>query len=482
MERPGNEMEHELLEFQERRRRRQERRKRRLVAAVVVTLLALLLAGLTAFLTYERGMRQLGLSSLRNVNPSHNTASRLGAAAEAGRVTVLVIGTDDEIDRVGRTDTIMLVSFDPRSGDAGVLSIPRDTRVEIPGRPGYHRINVAHALGGPGLVMLTVEQLLGVPVHHYVAVNFTGFERFIDALGGVEVYIPQRMKYDDYAQGLHIDLQPGRQLLNGREALHYVRFRADGLGDVALVDPVREIYDGRVRRQLEFAQIVARKVLSVSTLPRLPQLVQELFGMVRTDISIDRAVALAVAARQVDPSRIETAVLPGTSDVIGGASYWVHDPVRTQLVVDRVIRGVDLMTLEVLNGNGQTGAAADAADWLRRNGYDVVRIGNAPGGFSYERTQVIVNEYGVDADALTALVATRLAGGALGGAAGAAGPVVVYAPPTQSHPSLARVADAGNGRRGTASAAPTGDTGAAGMEAAAAQPDVTIIVGSDFQG
>ena len=165
------------------------------------------------------------------------------------------------------------------------------------------------------------------------------------------------MRYDDFAQGLHIDLPAGRQVLNGRQALHYVRYRADGLGDVSLVDPAREVYDGRVRRQLDFAELVARKVLSFSSLPRLPQLVQEFFGMVRTDISLDRALALAVSARNLNSARIRTAVLPGTSATIGGASYWMHDRGRTRLVVDRVIRGLEPATVEVLNGSGQSGAA-----------------------------------------------------------------------------------------------------------------------------
>src|SRR5690606_32000284 len=190
---------------EERRRRRRERRKRQLVMTVVVTVLALLLFGLTAYLTYHRGMRNLGLSSLRQPVPGSSTVASApepaGEPQAAGRINVLVVGTD----------TIMLASFDPRTGDAGVLSTPRDTRVEVPGR-GFQRINAAYAVGGPELLRRTVEQLLGVPVHYYVALNFTSFERFIDALGGIEVDIPRPMKYDDYAQGLHIDLPAGRQV------------------------------------------------------------------------------------------------------------------------------------------------------------------------------------------------------------------------------------------------------------------------------
>src|SRR5690606_31473115 len=146
---------------------------------------AIVLAGLTAYFTYEKGMRSLGASSSQSRLRSVHSAGHPGAAGDqtsdtdSRRINVLVIGTDSGIDNVARTDTIMLVSFDPQTGDAGVLSIPRDTRVVIPGRSGYHRVNVAHALGGPQLVMRTIEHLLDVDVHHYVAVNFMSFERFI---------------------------------------------------------------------------------------------------------------------------------------------------------------------------------------------------------------------------------------------------------------------------------------------------------------
>ena len=393
-ERWPEELEQQRRELEERRKRRRARRRRQAATALVVTLVALALAFLTAYLTYQRGMRGLGVSD----------ATADASAGPVRRVTILLIGIDDMSLGAARTDTLMLVSFDPRTAEAGVLSIPRDTRVEIPGRSGYHRINTAYSLGGPSLAVRTVERLLGVDIDHYLVVDFSSFARVIDLLGGVELVIERPMRYDDFAQGLHIDLKPGRQVLTGEQALHYVRFRADGLGDVALVDPVREVYDGRVQRQLEFVRAVAEQAISVQALARLPQLVPELIAMVQTDIGVDRALALAVSARQLDAAGLDTAVLPGTGMYIGGASYWVHDPGRTQSVVRPVVLGQPVTTALVLNGSGGAGAAARAAALLRQNGYEVVRIGNAPGGFQYERTQIIVNRPDVPVDHLTRLV------------------------------------------------------------------------------
>ncbi|HEY8497490.1 MAG TPA: LCP family protein [Limnochordales bacterium] len=386
--------EQERQALAERRRKRREKRRRQATAVLIITLAAILLAMIAFYVTYQRGMRGLGVSG----------SSADASSGVARRVTVLVIGVDDASEGAARTDTIMLASFDPRSGEAAVLSIPRDTRVQIPGRSGYYRVNTAYTLGGPELTVRTVENLLDIDIDHYLVVDFASFARFIDLLGGIEVEIQRPMRYDDYAQGLHIDLKPGRQVLTGEQALQYVRFRADGLGDVALVDPVREVYDGRVKRQLEFVKLVAERAMGVEAIPRLPQLVPELISMVATDISVDRALALAVSARRLDVDKLQTAVLPGTGTYIGGASYWVHDPVRTKTVVKRLILGEPVTTAAVFNGSGGAGVAARAAALLRQNGYEVVRVGNAPDGFHYERTQVIVNRPGVPVDHLAQLV------------------------------------------------------------------------------
>ncbi|MBO8141867.1 MAG: LCP family protein [Firmicutes bacterium] len=389
---PGD-LERRRQELEERRRQRRRRRRRQAVVASLVVVAALAMAAVGFYFAYQRGMRSLGMSD-----------SAAGASTGVSRrVTMLLVGTDSTGRGSGRTDTIMVASFDPRTGEAGIMSIPRDTRVQIPGRSGFHRINTAYALGGPELTVRTVEALLGVNIDHVVVVDFDSFARFIDLLGGVQIHVDQPMRYDDFAQGLHIDIRPGPQVLTGEQALHYVRFR-DALGDVALIDPARDVYGGRVRRQLEFVRAVVEQAMQLDVVPKLPQLVPELLTMVETDLSLDRALALALSARRLDLDRLKTEVLPGTGRWIGGASYWVHDPVRTDIVVRKIILGETVTTLEVLNGGGSAGMAGRAADLLRRSGYDVVRTGNAPGGFRYERTQIIVNRPGVAVEPLVRLL------------------------------------------------------------------------------
>jgi polyisoprenyl-teichoic acid--peptidoglycan teichoic acid transferase len=154
-------------------------------------------------------------------------------------VNILVMGIDQGLDTEpekgsskgpsdmlrSRSDTMLLVRLDPDAHKAKALTIPRDTQVTIPGM-GVEKINAANWKGGPELASEVVSQTLnGVSVDRYIRVSTLAFIDLVDVMGGVEVFVPQRMKYDDFTQKLHIDLQPGLQTLNGQQAQGFVRFR-----------------------------------------------------------------------------------------------------------------------------------------------------------------------------------------------------------------------------------------------------------------
>lgn len=324
-------------EAEARRQALDERRRRKAAAArrsFIGTIIVIIIGLAVAVMVGQFGSRS-GLSSL---------ASRIGVSIPflgSGKkdepVTVLFLGVDSDAPAGARADAIMLVGLWPRTGEVGIVAIPRDTRVQVPGR-GYDRVNAAHAYGGPQLVKQTMENFLGMGIDYYVQVDFAGFERLVDAIGGVEMQIDYPMRYRDEAAGLQIDLSPGLQRLDGRRALHYVRYRG-GLGDVALVDPVYERYEGRVVRQLKFVQALGKQVLQPQSIVQIPMLVTELRRLVRTDMPLDRMVSLSNALRQVDPDSIQTGLVPGVGQTIGGASYWVSDPNRARQVVHDVLPG-----------------------------------------------------------------------------------------------------------------------------------------------
>ena len=362
------------LELEKRRRLKRERRRKRILFYIFCLVLGLVLLFSTAYWSYTHRFPQ---AALRQGDPNITN--------------ILLLGVDSGVAEGSRSDSIILVSVDKRTGSIAALAIPRDTRTRIPGRSGLDRINVAHAIGGPALAVQAVENLLGIEIDHYVRVDFAGFEALIDALGGVVIDVEKRMYYEDHAQGLVIDLEPGPQLLNGAKALQYVRYRSDGFGDVTLVNPAKDEYAGRVERQLKFARALIQQALSVKNLLHAPEVLEELREVVTSDLSVPEALSLLMAVKDLRAGQIETAVLPGTAQTVGGASYWIPDPVKTRELVDRMIaRRGDVVRVEVLNGNGVSGVASRVADQLRRQGFHVVAVGNAD-RFDYEKTEVIAH-------------------------------------------------------------------------------------------
>lgn len=228
---------------------------------------------------------------------------------------VMVMGVDRRADDVGRSDTLMVAALDMDTSKAALLSIPRDTRVDIEDN-GYDKINHAYAFGGHSLTQKTVENLLGVSMDHYILVDTKAFSRIIDAIGGVDLNVEKRMYYEDPWDdngGLVIDLYPGVQHLDGDKAIQYVRYR-DGEGDI-----------GRVGRQQKFVKAVLAKVISPDMLPRLPQLVEEVRMAVETDMSVTELLEFAKLMQDVHKSGLEVQMVPGQPAFLKDISYWIPD-------------------------------------------------------------------------------------------------------------------------------------------------------------
>ncbi len=264
------------------------------------------------------------------------------------RINVLVMALDRE---AVRTDVLILFSLDLEEKRIGAIQIPRDTRAFLAGEGTIEKVNHAYAYGvrdgdpafPPNLRALkTVEGLLGVRIHHTVVVDMEAFVRAIDEIGGVEVDIPFKMEYDDPYQDLHIHFEPGRQVLNGQQALEYVRWRHnnDGTGY-----PDEDL--GRIRTQQAFMRTVLAKVTSPGNLVRLPSLAQTLAGYVESTIEPSRLPGLVSLFAGLEPGAVEMTTLPGVSASLYDegfgqyVSYYLHDPVETRRLVDRLVNGID---------------------------------------------------------------------------------------------------------------------------------------------
>lgn len=224
-------------------------------------------------------------------------------------LNLLVLGTDEDRlpggERVSRSsarsDMVMVVRLNFEENRITGLTIPRDTLAEIPGR-GVRRINAAHAFGGPDLAQATVEQLTGVMIDRVVVVNYGVFQDMVDLVGGIDVNVEKRLKYDDERGNLHIDLHPGKQRLGGYEAMGYVRYRGDGDFN-------------RQGRQRSF--LIAFKDRAMQKWLKLPELVERT-GDLTGNVFSDRELAsLFLFSKSVGSQNIKLGMLP----VLEGENY-----------------------------------------------------------------------------------------------------------------------------------------------------------------
>lgn len=271
----------------------------------------LLLAALVIYLTGN-----LYASFFSLVDPMVETIDR-GAFLSTGNlpgdkpVTFLLFGIDSGEwvggtyrEGTGRADTIVLVQADPLSQKAALLSIPRDTLVEIPGRPGDDKINHAYAFGQAPLLVETVEHFTGVPVDGYVGLNYRAFKDIVDLLGGVEFDVDRVIT----CRGLR--LEPGRQHLDGDAAFALVSFRNEPMGDI-----------GRVRRQQRFIKAVAGSARQ-SSLDQLFYIMLAAWDNLDTDISFPEAVTLSRRLSGITEEDMAMELVPGWFYNRNGVSYW----------------------------------------------------------------------------------------------------------------------------------------------------------------
>ena len=231
------------------------------------------------------------------------------------KATIMIMGVDEREGDVGRSDTLMVATIDPVRNEASLLSIPRDTRVAIP-RNGYDKINAAYAYGGEKLTQRTVEDFLGVRIDHYVIINTHAFQKIVDAIGGIDIDVEKRMYYEDPWDddgGLIIDLRPGRQHMDGKTAVTYVRYR-DEEGDI-----------GRVKRQQKFMRACVDAVTTPAILPRLPGIISSVIDSVKTDLSVRQMLEFIGTLKESQAKGLRTEMVPGRPLYIDGVSYWIPD-------------------------------------------------------------------------------------------------------------------------------------------------------------
>ncbi|MCC5911225.1 MAG: LCP family protein [Clostridiaceae bacterium] len=258
----------------------------------------------------------------------------LAAAARSNRVNIILLGLEGM-----RSDTMMLVSFDPEEKALDIISIPRDTYYPREGynRAGQKKINAAYgAHGAAGVKTVVSDLLLDIPVDHYVTVTYSGAAAIVNSIGGVPVYIPRPMIYDDPFDDppLHINFPAGHHVLNGEDSVKFLRYRMPNPGSGALD---RDGDLGRIRAQQEFMQSALQKA---TRLGNLPGLASTSFRFVRTDMELQDVLRYAGSAAGLNMDKVNMYMLPGEARYQGGGSYYFRDTAEIrQLLLD--IYGVE---------------------------------------------------------------------------------------------------------------------------------------------
>ncbi len=335
-------------------------------------------------------------------------AQNLGPTLEewdgTSRVNILLMGLDardwESGDGPPRTDSMILFTYDPPTGTAGMLSIPRDLWVDVPGF-GHNKINAAYQLGegarlpggGPGLAVKTVEQFLGIKINYYGQIDFSAFERFVDLIGGVKINVQNSVNVHVIGEDFERRIERGRQVLNGAYALAYARARHSEDGD----------FD-RARRQQEVILAIRQQLMRDDVrnllITRGFQIYQDLSSGVNTNMTIEEMFALGFTLRNVEPSEITQAVISPPDYVTLGTSpdgLSILKPItenirtlRDNLFSTTSVRSVvaissgsqanmqsEAAAIAVNNGSGVSGLADTTRAYLLAQGFNVVSTGNA---------------------------------------------------------------------------------------------------------
>ena len=370
----------EQLELKKKLRKKEKRStiiKRSITAAFLTILIIILLIGAYLFSF---------ISSLNNKNiisankPKNNE-----------NVNILLLGMDigdsenTSNSSVRRTDTMMLINYNPNTDAIKLISIPRDTLIEVEGaRDGngnlipYWKINAAYVLGGEKEVIKQVENLLRINVNYLVEIDYTAFRNLIDAIGGVEMYIDRNMYYDDDAQNLHIHFNAGEKvLLDGKKAEEFFRWRKnnDGTG-------LAEGDIGRIKNQQAFVSEVIKKCTDVGIIPRIPSILKAIKQNVITNMSGSSMIYYGL--KMIKNSSISMATLQGDNQRIYGQDFLVMNPSYNQSLLKSLQSTSDISnskdrsnySIMILNATRVNGLAGNLKIELENIGYKNISVGN----------------------------------------------------------------------------------------------------------
>lgn len=383
-----------------------------LLLTLTVTVLVAAVAYGSVNVLYGRFVTERTGSNQPLIKPGADDEA-LPKAFEDETLNIFLMATDAE----GlRTDSMMLIHYDQLSKTTSLFSIPRDYRLDVSDtlkklinyRRDYIKLTELHAYAlnashpsPPSVTTQAVEELLNVKIDHMVFLDIAGFKKLVDTIGGVEVNVPRDLKYDDYAQDLHINLKAGVQTLDGDKAEQLLRFRKDKQGGG---------YDdfGRMQVQQYFVKSFAKKLLSAGNLFNIANIYSSMAEFIKTDATLDDTIGILKVLQEADFDRVYSHQLPGKSESISGV-YFFSPPERAELiqfVTDSLsndktpVVDSNPLPITILNSSTKKDLEQVYAAKLTAAGFTVKETGRFR-GTRHLKTQIIVPREGLGHDLKT---------------------------------------------------------------------------------
>ena len=394
-----------------RKKRQVKKKKKRLLRMFFVFLILFVAVIWGADFVYSKFGGGLNQNKQQSENPENSDEN---TKKEKLELNVAIFGVDKDETR---TDVIFVVHFDSELKKISLLSVPRDTKVDIAPEvkkiydenDRYYqsptKINAVHAYGGKNGVecaVLQLEDLLGVEIDHYVKFDMDAVVEFVDAFGGVDFYVPMDMYWDMRDTGdILIDLDEGMQHIDGEKALQLLRFR-HGYAQQDIE---------RIQTQQNFMNALFEKVTNTENIMKnLPDILMTTIKYVKTDIGVSDAIKYSKYINEAAESKVTMDTVPG----VGEPVYYILDEEGLKETVDKVFYNKmpegeeevekapyesSFLKIEIANGGTTTGLAGEKKDMLTELGYNVVAI-STYNGDKTNNTRIVVREEGVGEDLL----------------------------------------------------------------------------------
>lgn len=378
------------MDDKENKKKKKKKKKNKILRAILAIILIgfIVLIGVFVKRMNENGWTMGGFVATILGHDS-NTLSKLP------RVNILLIGQSQNL-----TDTLLVCTYDPKTQDLGMLSIPRDTFV---GRNKKYatasdKINALYQIN-PNKLLSKVNEITGLDIKYYVKVDTKGFRDLVDSVGGIYFDVPIDMNYDDSSQNLHIHLKAGYQLLNGDKAEQVVRFRHNNDGS-SYSQEYGDQDIGRMKTQRAFITEVIRQLAKKENITKVDDFIKIANENVTTNFSLWNLKDYAPYVLDLNLETIATESLPGTTEKINGLWFYTHNKKQTEEIVKEMFK-TELtaeqeenanIKVNILNGTNDASNLDNVESLLKESGYTVVSTGNT----TANKTTTIINRTNQD--------------------------------------------------------------------------------------